>query len=70
LNPTEHEKTKTRGNEIASQMLNLAQEVDKNLAIPEQRKQIQTEYLKLTQEYNQLAIQLVKAERAAQPVSE
>lgn len=70
LNQTHNGTIKQQITTLAVKLDDLAQQLDKNLDNPEKRKEIQAEYLKLTQEYNQLAIQVVKAERASRQLNE
>ena len=54
---------KNKGAELTAKLNGLAVQLDKNLDSTEERKRIQAEFQLLTQEYNQLIIQLAKAER-------
>ena len=65
ITPEQSASIQERSTAIRASLSSLAEELDKHLEDREERKKIEAKYLKLTEEYNELAIQIVKANRQA-----
>ena len=64
LSAEEFSALQARSLEVGSELDSLTKELDSQLENPERRKSIETQYQKLADEQNMLAIQLVKANQA------
>lgn len=57
-------------NSLQSELSALSVDLNENLENPEKRKQIEEQYLRLTEEYNKALIALVKSKQVSSAVSE